>query len=110
VLRERRRSLVDRSSAEQAAFMVREVFAGTAAEHPLPDVLAIGRTWQPAVVVRENLEFTGFLMAEALGLPHAIIQVTAWRPPLHVLAAEALDQVRARNGVQSRAGCARLHR
>lgn len=97
--RQRTRFLANRPQAEQAVFMVREIFAGSAAELALPDVLAIGRTWKPAAVVRENLEFTGFLMAEALNLPHAVVQVTAWRLPLHVLAAEALDRVRVRHGL-----------
>lgn len=98
--RQRTQFLANRSQAEQAVFMVREIFAGSAAEQALPGVLAIGRTWKPAAVVRENLEFTGFLMAEALNLPHAVVQVTAWRPPLHVLAAEALDRVRVRHGLE----------
>lgn len=100
-LRERRRWLMDRPPAEQAAYMVGEIFAGITAERALPGMMAVGRTWQPAVVVRENLEFSGFLMAEALGVPHAVVQVAAWRPPMHQGAVEALDRLRPGIGLPS---------
>lgn len=99
VVRARRQSLADGSRAEPGVFMVREVFAGSSVRQTLPDMLTIGRTWKPAVVVRENLEFSGFLMAEALDVPHAVVQVTAWRPTLHAHAAEVLDLARARHGL-----------
>lgn len=101
MLRERRLYLGTLSPAEQVAFMVANVFAGTTAEQALPDMLTIGRTWQPTVVVRENLEFSGLLMAEALGLPHAVVQVAAWRPYVHRLAGEALDRLRMSIGLPS---------
>ena len=81
--------------------MVPMIFAGTTVEHSLSDMLAHGRAWRPAVVIRENLEFAGLLMAEALGLPHAVVEVAAWRPHLHPLAGEALDRHRARIGLPS---------
>lgn len=62
------------------------------------------------MVVRENLEFSGFLMAEALGVPHAAVQVTAWRPPMHQRAVEALDHLRAGIGLPSDPDPARLFR
>lgn len=100
-LRVRRRHLMDQAPAEQATYMVGEIFAGIAAERALPEMMAVGRTWQPAVIVRENLEFSGFLMAEALGVPHAVVQVTAWRPPMHRRAAEALERLRPGIGLPS---------
>jgi UDP:flavonoid glycosyltransferase YjiC (YdhE family) len=106
----RRRFQVTLSPAEQAAHMVTTLFAGVAAERALPEMMAVGRTWQPAVVVRDNLEFSGFLMAEALGVPHAVVQVTAWRPSMHQHAVEALDRLRSGIGLPSDPDPARLFR
>jgi MGT family glycosyltransferase len=41
------------------------------------------------------MEFAGCVAAERLGLPHAAVQVSAWRPRLHRLLSEPLDQLRA---------------
>ena len=100
-LRERRRYLLSLPPADQPAFMVPMVFAGTTVEHTLPDMLTLGQDWQPAVVIRESMEFSGHLMAEALGVPHAVVEVAAWRPYLHRLAGEALDRFRSGIGLSS---------
>jgi UDP:flavonoid glycosyltransferase YjiC (YdhE family) len=59
------------------------LFAGVWAERRLPDLRAICAAWKPTILVRENLEFTGCIAAECHGLPHAVVQVTAWRPWFH---------------------------
>lgn len=110
VLRERRRYLMTLAPADQPAYMVPMVFAGTTVEHSLTDMLAHGRAWRPGVVIRENLEFAGLLMAEALGLLHAVVEVAAWRPHLHPLAGEALDRHRARIGLPAAPGHSSLFR
>lgn len=60
-------------------FVWSRMFAGEAAEHALPDLLAIARDWSPEVIVREMCEFGGWLAAEMLGLPHATVEVTLYR-------------------------------
>jgi UDP:flavonoid glycosyltransferase YjiC (YdhE family) len=37
------------------------------------DLLALGETWRPDVVIRDPLEFGGYLAAECWGLPHATV-------------------------------------
>ena len=76
-----------------------DYFAGIWAERDLPDMLAIGREWRPDVVVWEDLEFAGCVVAERLAIPHAAVQVSAFRPHLHKLIAPNLDRLRAAAGL-----------
>lgn len=72
-----------------------EVFAKVRAAHALPDLLTVCATWQPDLLVRELTEFAGGLAAERLDLPHAVVQVGAWRPDLLAHVTPALDRLRA---------------
>jgi UDP:flavonoid glycosyltransferase YjiC (YdhE family) len=80
--------------ADASAWVWQTVFAGTWAVRRLPDLLTICEEWQPAVLIRENTEFAGCIAAERRGLPHAAVQITAWRPWLHPLIAEPLNHLR----------------
>ena len=84
---------------EGAAWAWPNLFAGAWAAPRLPDLVAVCREWRPAVVVREDLEFAGCVAAEALGLPHAAVQVTAWRPWLRPLIVEPLNRLREGAGL-----------
>jgi UDP:flavonoid glycosyltransferase YjiC (YdhE family) len=95
---------------EQAASVWANVFAGTRAERSLPDLLVICRDWRPDVIVREASEFGGCLAAECLGLPHAAVQVSAWRPHLHALIAAPLNRLRRTTGLPSDPDLAMLYR
>jgi UDP:flavonoid glycosyltransferase YjiC (YdhE family) len=75
------------------------LFAGVWAERRLPDLRAICAAWQPTILVRENLEFTGCIAAESQGLPHAVVQVTAWRPWFHPRLVAPLNRLRRRVGL-----------
>ena len=66
--------------------------------------------WQPAVLVRENLEFAGCIAAERHGLPHAAVQVTAWRPWFHPLIVEPLNRLRESVGLPPDPDLAMLYR
>jgi UDP:flavonoid glycosyltransferase YjiC (YdhE family) len=70
------------------------LFAGIWAQRRLPDLRAICAAWQPTILVRENLEFTGCIAAEHQGLPHAVVQVTAWRPRFHPRLVAPLNRLR----------------
>jgi UDP:flavonoid glycosyltransferase YjiC (YdhE family) len=76
-----------------------EVFVNTRARHALPDLLTIGESWHPDLIVRESTEFAGCVAAERLGIPHAAVQVGAWRPAHHAFIAPALDALRERVGL-----------
>jgi UDP:flavonoid glycosyltransferase YjiC (YdhE family) len=80
--------------AEAAAWNWQHLFAGVWAERRLPDLLAICAEWCPTVLVREDMEFTGCIAAEQAGLPHAVVQVTAWRPWFHPLIVAPLNRLR----------------
>jgi UDP:flavonoid glycosyltransferase YjiC (YdhE family) len=79
---------------EAAAWNWQHLFAGVWAERRLPDLLAICAEWCPTVLVREDMEFTGCIAAEQAGLPHAVVQVTAWRPWFHPLIVAPLNRLR----------------
>lgn len=79
---------------ERAGFMWVNSFAGFRAERSLPDLLALARKWQPDIIVRDMIEFSGCIVAERLGLPHAAVQLAAYRPDFHLLVADALNRLR----------------
>ncbi len=80
---------------EQAAAVMVTLFIPRAGRN-LPELLAVVREWRPDVIVREQAEFAGCVAAEALGLPHATVQVSAWRGDrLDGPLAAPLDRLRA---------------
>jgi UDP:flavonoid glycosyltransferase YjiC (YdhE family) len=88
----------------------RYVFAGRRVERMLPAMLEIGRRWRPDLVVREISEFSGWLMAERLGIPHAALQVSAWRSEPHEVIADALNAHRTRIGLDRELESSTLYR
>ena len=84
---------------DRPAAMWTRYFAGLWAEHTLPDLLAIARAWRPDVLVRDLTEFAGCVADDSLGMPHAAVQVAAYRPDLHAAIAANLDRLRASVGL-----------
>jgi UDP:flavonoid glycosyltransferase YjiC (YdhE family) len=54
------------------------VFADITTRAMAPDVLAIAQEWRPNVIVREVMEWSGCLVGEVLGIPHASIGGNAY--------------------------------
>src|SRR5215207_2869116 len=79
---------------EGATWIFPTFFAGVWAAQRLPDLLAVCQEWQPAVLVREEIEFAGCIAAEKCGLPHASVQITAWRPWIRSWIVEPLNRLR----------------
>lgn len=79
------------------------------AKHNLPELLDICRSWRPDLIVREQTEFGGWLAAERLGVPHAAVQVSGYRPWLNQLIAPALDRLRSEAGLSSEPSLSRLY-
>ncbi|HYI16225.1 MAG TPA: nucleotide disphospho-sugar-binding domain-containing protein [Thermomicrobiales bacterium] len=50
------------------------LFADITARAMVPDLLDFARQWQPAVIVRDAAEYGGYLAAEVLDLPHAVVR------------------------------------
>lgn len=98
-LQEREERLAGVPGSERAAFMWTDVFAGSRAERTLPDLLAICREWRPDVLVRDMTEFAGCIAAESIGLPHAAVQLAAFRPQLQRLISPQINRLRAVAGL-----------
>lgn len=95
---------------EAAAWNWQHLFAGVWAERRLPELLAICTEWSPTILVREDMEFTGCIAAEHAGLPHAVVQVTAWRPWFHPLIVSPLNRLRQSAGLPPDPDLAMLYR
>jgi len=55
---------------ERYPWVLREVYAGEAARRTIPALHAMFRSWRPDVIVRDQMEFGSWLVAEAWGIPH----------------------------------------
>lgn len=94
----------------QAESVWPEVFVNIRAARAIPDLLAICKEWPPDLVVREMTEFGGCVVAERLGLPHAAVQVGAFRPDLQQAIVAPLDRQRAAIGLPRDPELAMLYR
>ena len=79
---------------EFAAWAWVNLFTGSWATRRLPDLLAVCREWEPAILIREDMEFAGCIAAERFSLPHATVQVTAWRPWFRPVIVDVLNHLR----------------
>lgn len=62
-----------KGQAKRMDWMVHEVFAHAAAQPFARDLLGVIQRWRPDLVVHEELEFGGYLAAQASGLPHVMV-------------------------------------
>jgi len=81
--------------------LISEGYPGPHALRMARDIMGAAGDWRPDVVVRENVDFGGYLAAEALGLPHASVSAAGGgRDYLDVrILAPALDVQRAALGL-----------
>jgi UDP:flavonoid glycosyltransferase YjiC (YdhE family) len=98
------------ASPPQAEAVWVDVFVNVRAAHAIPDLFAICEQWHPDLIVREATEFGGCVVAERLGIPHATVQVGAYRPDLEQSIAPALNLQRAAVGLLPDPALATLHR
>ena len=79
-----------------------ELYAGPPAAERLADLSLLCDRWQPDLIVRENAEVAGCIAAEAIGIPHAVVQngniAVVWHLRRDRLAAR-LDALRASQGL-----------
>lgn len=54
------------------------VFADITTRAMVPDVLGVAQEWRPDVIVREVMEWSGCLVGELLGIPHASVGGNAY--------------------------------
>ena len=94
------------------ALFHRHIFADIASRHMVPDLLALGRTWHPDLIVRDPTEFGGCVAAECLGLPHATGREGFFRSPAGFRATlgAPLDALRRAHGLPPDPDMAMLYR
>ena len=105
-----RRAKMATLGTESPAWALPNLFAGTWPAGRLPNLLAICQEWEPALLVREDMEFAGCIAAEHLGIPHATIQITAWRPWIRPLIVDPLNRLRESVGLPPDADLTMLYR
>jgi UDP:flavonoid glycosyltransferase YjiC (YdhE family) len=86
---------------ERYAWGRRHVFAHETALDVVPDLLRLATAWKPDAIVRDAAEYGGYIAAEILGIPHAVVRTdsgsSSYADRGHV--AGALDQVRDHFGL-----------
>jgi UDP:flavonoid glycosyltransferase YjiC (YdhE family) len=95
---------------ERVAWMITNVFAGVTAERMATDVMTLAATWPFDLVVRETLEFGGYLAAERMDLPHAVVQTVIDRPGVAPILAPCINRQRTRLGLSADNELATLRR
>jgi UDP:flavonoid glycosyltransferase YjiC (YdhE family) len=95
---------------EANEIVIGEIFAGVRARAALPGIELAIDAWRPHVVLRESCEFAGAVAAEARGLPHARVGIGLALSEDHTVraAAPAVDELRARAGLEPDPGGERL--
>jgi UDP:flavonoid glycosyltransferase YjiC (YdhE family) len=97
--------------AAREAYLLREGFAGWYARHKAADIVTLGETWQPELLVRDEIDFGSAVAAERLGLPHAnVLVIAAGSFVRHELVAEPLNTLRAEHGLLPDPGLSMLSR
>ena len=90
----------------RATLMYTEAFGHVIAAAIADDALRFATDWRPAVIVHEDMEVGSWIAAERLGIPHATIQATAWRPWQHGLQVAHQNELRAAHGLDHQADLA----
>jgi hypothetical protein len=94
-------SMAGLTGRRRAVQMTRTGFAGSIARGISADLLAAlhDSDWRPDVIVHEDMEIGSWLVAERLGIPHATVQITAWRPRFRRLIETAVEPLRLEHGL-----------
>jgi UDP:flavonoid glycosyltransferase YjiC (YdhE family) len=86
--------------AEREAREVRDSFAGAIARERAAAILALCDEWQPDLLVCDEMDFGGVVIAERLGLPHVTVLCLGSRSLVPTsLIAEPLNTLRAEHGL-----------
>jgi UDP:flavonoid glycosyltransferase YjiC (YdhE family) len=99
------------SLEEQPGWFLSRIFADKALRFVLPDLITLGKTWQPDVVVRDYWEFGGYLMADYLHIPHATAGLGNFLPleTLKLAIGPQLDVLRRKLGLSTDPELSRLY-
>lgn len=93
--------LPEQMGPRRLLMIVRQGFNGVIASAFAAEVLELAGDWRPDVVVHEDMELGAWIAAERLGIPHVVVQATAWRPRVRAAAHDVQDDLRVRHGLPS---------
>lgn len=80
----------------RSRLMLTRVLLGVQARAMVPDVLNIVDDWHPDLILRDHLEYGGYIAAELRGLPHASTGAVNFPPPaLDAAMLDGLAELRA---------------
>lgn len=87
--------------AELNRIAIGEIFAGACGEAALPSVVGVIESWAPSIVLHESCEWSGFVAAEKLGVPHARVAICApgFEATIRSVAGPYIEAHRERLGV-----------
>jgi UDP:flavonoid glycosyltransferase YjiC (YdhE family) len=86
--------------AEREKLLMREGFAGWYARHKARDILTVCETWQPDLLVRDEIDFGSAVAAERCDLLHAAVLVIAAGSFIRrEVVADPLNALRAEHGL-----------
>ncbi len=94
-------------------FSYPRLFCGIAGRLMVPGLVAVGRSWQPDMLIREAGEYSAVIAAEHLGVPHATVAFTAALQGMAQFEREAaaqLDPLRRQWGLAPDPGLTALYR
>ncbi|MFK3984765.1 glycosyltransferase [Micromonospora sp. NPDC050397] len=89
------RRAVDPVAADQIA----RAYAGPIALRFARDLLEVAADWKPDVIVHEPAEYGGYLVAEALGIPHVTLDISPYAMRELPLVGDVLDAQREALGL-----------
>jgi UDP:flavonoid glycosyltransferase YjiC (YdhE family) len=77
------------------------IFAELSGQGIVDDLVEIGRRWHPDVIVRETFEWGGWMAAELIDLPHAVMSIGIGVPReiVQVMAGDLLGEVPSTYGL-----------
>jgi UDP:flavonoid glycosyltransferase YjiC (YdhE family) len=86
-------------SETEADIAFQQMFFGPLASRFIRGVMAEAGAWGADLIVSESLEFGGYVAAELLGLPHAVVDTSPLMPLRHPLIPQWIDDLRVRAGL-----------
>jgi UDP:flavonoid glycosyltransferase YjiC (YdhE family) len=77
----------------------KRVFSDRIAEPLARGVLELAEQWRPDLVIHEDSELGTWIAADRLGIPHVVLQATAWRPVIYRASIEPQNRIRSSLGL-----------
>lgn len=103
--------LADLPANEHYDWVLREVYAGRALKASLRDLQALTSDWKPDLIIRDQVEFASWLVAEEINVPHVSFGYgLGFQEVDRLRIADKLDTIAAAMGLSTNASVASLFR